>query len=319
MPGAKEAAHGKWHGLLQRFGIDARLLDGKHHPCPVTGEGEDRFRFSNRNGNGSFFCSCSRGEKDGFDLLKCKMGWDYKTAATEVEKIVGDVSTAAPKRERAPEEIIRDLREMRDSLTDAGDIVRAYLSGRGISSVPATLRQGLSNYKIGRGPGGKLPCMVAEVRTPHSRVISYHITYLDRDGKKAALDKVKFVMKQYPNEEWKGCAIQLMDIGEDGTLGVAEGIETALSCFQMYGVPTWSTVSAYGMETFDIPHKLRNRIKRVVVFGDNDQKFAGQRAAYMLAHRVATGRNPLPVEVHIPSNDKVNDYNDLLMGARRGD
>lgn len=313
MPGAKEAAHGKWHGLLQRFGIDARVLDGKHHPCPVTGEGDDRFRFSNRNGNGSFFCACSRGEKDGFDLLKCKMGWDYKTAATEVEKIVGEVNTAAPKQERSPEDIIRDLREMKDSLTDAGEIVRAYLRGRGINTVPSTLQQGMSNYKIGRGPGGKLPCMVAPVRTPHGRVISYHITYLDREGRKAALDKVKFVMKHFPGEEWKGAAIRLMDVGEDGTLGVAEGIETALSAFELFGIPTWSTGSAYGMETFDIPHKMRDRIKRVVIFGDNDPKFAGQRAAYMLAHRIAVGRNPLPAEVCIP---KLKDWNDELIKER---
>ena len=35
------AAKGKWKSILKELaGINEKVLDGRHHPCPVTGEGE---------------------------------------------------------------------------------------------------------------------------------------------------------------------------------------------------------------------------------------------------------------------------------------
>ena len=62
---AREDAQGKWRSVLAACGVPADALDGKHHPCPATGQGEDRFRFADRNGSGNFFCGCSDGKKGG--------------------------------------------------------------------------------------------------------------------------------------------------------------------------------------------------------------------------------------------------------------
>ena len=80
-------------------------------------------------------------------------------------------------------------------------------------------------------------------------------------------------------------------------MGVAEGIETAIACTEYFDVPTWASISAGGMESFEPP----TGIKRVLVFGDNDPNFVGQKAAFVLANRLAL--DPalnLVLEVSIP-------------------
>ena len=92
-------------------------------------------------------------------------------------------------------------------------------------------------------------------------------------------------------------------------MGVAEGIETAIACTELFEIPTWAAISANGMETFMPPPGIR----RVHVFGDNDPNFTGQKAAYILAHRLA---RDLEVEVSIPP-DPGTDWLDVLKEARR--
>lgn len=88
----KAAAKGRWKTeILPAFGIDARYLDGKHHPCPGCG-GIDRFRFSDWRGTGSFICSGGEGgvyKGDGFNLLDHVLGFDAKTALIAVAKLLG--------------------------------------------------------------------------------------------------------------------------------------------------------------------------------------------------------------------------------------
>jgi len=61
------------------------------------------------------------------------------------------------------------------------------------------------------------------------------------------------------------------------------------------------------MESFEPPAG----IKRVHVFGDNDPNFAGQKAAFVLAHRLVRDLEDVEVEVSIPSAPGV-DWLDVL-------
>jgi putative DNA primase/helicase len=105
-----------------------------------------------------------------------------------------------------------------------------------------------------------------------------------------------------------GCAVRLMR--HDDTLGIAEGIETALSATEVFGVPVWAALNANRLEAWEPPAGVR----RVVIFGDNDENFVGQSAAYNLAARLRRGRYATieTVEVQIP--DRAGwDWNDYLV------
>ena len=79
-------------------------------------------------------------------------------------------------------------------------------------------------------------------------------------------------------------------------LGLAEGIETAIAVHQKRSIPVWATLGCTNMHDFiGIP----SGVKRLLVFADNDAKFAGQAAAYALAHRLATSTS-MEVTVLVP-------------------
>ncbi|MEK9646438.1 MAG: AAA family ATPase [Alphaproteobacteria bacterium] len=62
---------GNWRAVLSSHGIDERLLDGRHHPCPGCG-GKDRFRFDDEAGRGTWICGQGGGTPvagDALDLL----------------------------------------------------------------------------------------------------------------------------------------------------------------------------------------------------------------------------------------------------------
>ena len=70
-----------------------------------------------------------------------------------------------------------------------------------------------------------------------------------------------------------GGSVRLFPIGDDGHLGIAEGIETALAAQAIFGVPTWAALSADGLARWQWP----DDIKRVTIFADAGD--AGQQAA----------------------------------------
>jgi putative DNA primase/helicase len=143
-------------------------------------------------------------------------------------------------------------------------------------------------YRDGGAVVGTFPAMLATVTDAAGRAVSMHRTYI-QDGRKAPVPAPKKLMQGLP---LAGAAIRLTPVSR--TLGVAEGIETALACLQQFDVPTWACVSAGVLEAFEPPAG----VEHVIVFGDHDDNFTGQAAAYRLAHRLA--RKAIEVEVCIP-------------------
>ncbi|EEP88969.1 alpha replication protein of prophage, partial [Yersinia kristensenii ATCC 33638] len=52
-------------------------------------------------------------------------------------------------------------------------------------------------------------------------------------------------------EYTRSVAIRMFPVSS--TLGIAEGIETALSAYQIYGVNTWATINSGFMSKFIVP------------------------------------------------------------------
>ena len=100
-----------------------------------------------------------------------------------------------------------------------------------------------------------------------------------------------------------------------GPIGIAEGIETAMSASALYDMPVWAALNASMLAKWSPPPGA----DEVVIFADNDPRFGGQAAAYALAHRIKTAKatRDLDVKVILPRQTGT-DFNDELIAHRKG-
>lgn len=311
-----QRVRGHWKSILPMLGVDERYLDGRHHPCPRTGQGEDRFRFSNRDGKGNYFCACNDGTGDAFKLIECCLGLGYAAAAKQIEQLPGFEPDAEKPRdvEQIKRDISRIARHCRE--LDRRSTSEAYLAARGlVLPREAPVRDGVVNYAGGViGTTEKLPAMVSAYQTKDGQLATLHITYLNGTDK-AKLKVNRVVMT--PLHPMAGGAVRLCELGDSTVMGVAEGIETALAAAQLYGIPVWACLNAQMLEKFEPPAQ----ITRLMVFGDHDKSYTGQHAAYSLAKRAKLVMKIPEVEVLIPGftvdlDRGDTDWNDSLMEVR---
>jgi len=284
-----DQAQGRWPAILIALGVPEQYLENRHGPCPICGDGKDRFRFDDKEGRGTYYCNvCGAG--DGFKLLMGYYGWSFAEAAEKVEGVVGTCSEAPKKTNVDPAVRLRKIAANAKRL-NGNDPASTYLKARKLIA-PSVLRYSEAEpyYEDGRAVGS-YPAMLGLVSSPIGKPVTWHVTYL-KDGKKAPVSSPKKVMKAV--EKVSGAAIRLYPLASH--IGIAEGIETAIAAHHFTGLPVWSVISAGGMESF-IPPSV---VKAITIFGDNDLNYTGQKAAYVLAHRLAT-RLSLMVRVEIPA------------------
>lgn len=300
---AKEVCRGRWGWLLPRMGVPDQFLSRKHGPCPVCG-GKDRYRWDDRDGTGSYFCSVC-GPGDGFMLAERVTGKKFKDLYKMVENMIG----TAPMPVLSPQDDHEQQRARMKAVWDQScapapdGVVARYLTRRvGSFTLSGAIREAAG---LRLGGGEMFPAMVAKVATPQDRAANLHITFLTPEGEKAPVEPSKRVMSgPLP----AGSAIRLSPAAE--TMGVAEGIETALAAAQMYQMPVWSVLNAGMLKKWVAPPVA----KRIFIFGDNDQNFTGQAAAYALAEALSKDGG-LAVEVCIPKLVG-QDWADVLMTRR---
>lgn len=293
-----DAAIGKWHGILAEIGIAKEFLVNRHGPCPLCG-GRDRFRFDNKEGKGTWYCNgCGAG--DGMSLALKFTGREFKDLANEIDKMIGVIPEIKPMPKKDPALL---LRKIFNGLKPAhGTPVETYLNSRGVA-VPdhdvmfhpaiAYFDQGqfIANY----------PAMVAVYRNAQLEPITLHVTYLEQDGTKAKGITNRKVLP--PKESMRGGAIALTEPAE--VMGVAEGIETALSAMQVDGLPVWACANAGMLEQWQPPEEAQE----IHIYADHDLNYAGQAAAYKLAHRLSVkGLKAFVCEPSLPG-----DWNDELL------
>jgi putative DNA primase/helicase len=295
-----DRARGRWHGILTEFGVSPKLLVNRHGPCPLCG-GNDRFRFDDKDGRGTWICNhCGAG--DGPELVKRLANVDFKDAAKLVEKFIGRIPKRPPPKPTPPvtrDELGRIWQRGRPIVP--GSPAAKYLFSRCcLNEFPLQLRD-LSNGTAE---------MIAKVVDKGGMGVTLHRTFLTEDGTKAN-GVGRSSRKLMPGPLPDGVAIRLDFLADVSAaalgsglrwLGVAEGIETALSVRQMFRLPCWSLINSVMMQKWNPP----DGVEKVIIFGDNDKSFTGQAAAYKLANRLSA---KLSVEVKIP--DQVGDWNDV--------
>lgn len=186
----------------------------------------------------------------------------------------------------------------------AGGLIDRYLRGRGLHLPNGSALRGarLTYWEDGQ-PVGDFPTMVAAVTSQAGGLVTLHRTYLSNDHRKAGLPQPKKLMPAAAH--MGGAAIRLMQHGQ--RLGIAEGIETAISASRLFGVPTWAAVSAHGLAAWRPP----KTVEQVDIFADNDTSETGQQAAAKLAQALIL--DGLEVRIHTPQI--VGDWNDVLTGG----
>ena len=297
-------AQGRWKGLLMGCGVPgaSAILSGKHMPCPMCG-GTDRFRYSDYRGRGDYYCSkCGPGT--GVDLLMKLQSMSFVQATEHIRSMlhVAPVQVAKAESRDSSKNYIDHIWLSAEKLSGE-DPASLYLRKRAID-VSGVLEVKCAR-KLKYADKGQMSsthwAMVSRFLSPGSDEKTLHITYVTDDGHRAPVAKPK---KLAPGPVPKGGAVRLSRSAE--TLGIAEGIETAISAHRLFGVPVWAALSAGCMTKWEPPP----HVKCVMIFGDNDASYAGQSAAYQLAHRLRVeGRH---VDVRIP-DELDTDWNDVLV------
>jgi DNA primase len=188
----------------------------------------------------------------------------------------------------------------------AGTPAERYLRARGITlPVPPTLRFGDVPHRL----GGMFPAMVAPIVDIDGVQIGIHATYLRPDGGGKA-DFPRSELQRECRGLVRGGGIHLAPHDPNRELIVAEGIETTLSAMQIFGLSGWSSVSAGGLRTLELPEMVRC----ILITADNDESGCSQRNAVKAARRWKDeGR---AVRIWLP--DIVGgDANDVLVKRKR--
>jgi putative DNA primase/helicase len=267
-----QAARGNWRHILMSLGIHEKYLVNRHGPCPHCG-GHDRFRWDNKENRGDYYCSgCGAG--DGFSLAMKVTGKSFRDIAEHIAQLMG-TTNEFERRGKGMEE------------TQQRDQMRRVWQGSWEPSTDTPVGRYL-DFRVGcLWPSGAIRelClpnkgwyMVAKITDPAgAKAVNLHLTAITYEGRQKNISPAKRVM---PGKLPPGSAIRLGPIKP--VMGVAEGIETAISAAIMFDMPVWACVNGTLLSQWIPPEGCES----VTVFGDNDANFAGQAKAYHLANRL---------------------------------
>lgn len=128
----------------------------------------------------------------------------------------------------------------------------------------------------GAGAGPVAPALLAAITAPAGALLGVEITYLQPNGERARrLRLARKAVGRIP----AGAAVRLEP--QTGALLVAEGVFTALSAAEIFGLPGWALLSAGNLRRWRAPPGVRE----VLIAADRGA--AGEAAAAALAAELA--------------------------------
>ncbi|ESN50439.1 toprim domain-containing protein [Enterobacter sp. MGH 16] len=303
-----EAAKGQWAMIFEHFGLPP--INARNHfkgECPVCGA-RGKLRIDDRDGRGTWICTCGSGT--GMDLVTKTQGKPFNEICREIDALIGNTFRREniPKTSSAGSMRKRVLSKFSKLAPLRGTSGAAYLNARGIYQLPADAIR-FNDHQ--RHNGRVFQSLYALATDDKGELCYRHLTLLDGAKKADIGDSVKR-QKSLQDESYldhaRSVAIRMFPVAT--TLGIAEGIETALSCKQLYNVNTWATMTSGFMKKFRVPAGVKN----LIIFADRDVNSAtGLAAATECAHANLLAKNDLEkISIYYPDH---GDFNDMLMNG----
>lgn len=202
----------------------------------------------------------------------------------------------------------RERQRYARDLWDRSNPIRAtmaetYLRARGIKiALPDSLGY-LANHEHKDEDDRRTawPCMIAPLRDLRGNVTAVQRTWIAKDGSGKAPVK--------PAKRTSGpmmkAAVQLHAAGP--MLGIAEGVETALSARQIYQIPVWATLSANRLGAVQLP----DVVESIVIFADHG-KVGMEEAVRAAEIYEGQGRAVDVMPPHVHFGEGVSDFNDAV-------
>jgi hypothetical protein len=329
---------GGWENVLATCqGLSQSMKKGlRQQPCPKTGDGITKFRwFKDWKETGGAYHNDVGCMPDGIDVYAWYCNMSKADALDEIIQICGgnieSISDREAKRatqrqhQRAesrltPEEVTRNKavlsRNKAKAVPISGTHAEAYLRNRGIRSDLSRLSDLGFTAKLAYREEGDtdwrhFPGMLAMVRNVEGKPVTMHRTFLDASQPaKANILRSKMIFAAI--EDVRGCSIQLdqpVVVNESGEklIGIAEGIENALSVREATGTPMWVGISDRLMEMVKLP----DDVKYVLIWADIEPSGAGMAAAKRMKERLEKeGRQARIMTPETHGKEKV-DWNDI--------
>lgn len=238
-------------------------------------------------------------------LFHCFAGCDQQSVLSALARegfegpalFSGSATTNDPEPTSSRKPSAAALRIWREAQALRASPAKTYLESRGILAASSALR---FHPRTPLGPKGRtrfLPAMIAAVSLDEGP-IAIHRTFLSRGAStKARFDKPKRALGAL------GEAAVRLFAPVSGKLGLAEGIESAMSAYALTGIPVWATL---GNERFGLV-SIPEGVAELHLFVDHDA--GGELAASRgLAAYARDGRT---IQVRKPSS-RDTDWNDEL-------
>ncbi len=222
-----------------------------------------------------------------------------------IAKLNGEISVSyEPQHAHAEKARIARARVLwREAGPPEGTAVESYLRSRRCSLEPVLGADVLRFHPICPFGSLRIPAMVALITDAVTgEPIGVHRTAIKDDGSGKRELGEGISSKMMLGVARRG-AVRLHAAAVEH-LGIAEGIENALSASQVFGTAVWATLSRGGVGTFPV---LKG-IKRLTVFADNDTP--GLKAAEQCCRRYQLAG--IDAEIRVPDGAGA-DWNDFVV------
>jgi len=193
-------------------------------------------------------------------LVRCFAGCDARDILAELRRrgLLDDCAETSrreevraalrPAPEPDPEPDKRALELWRSAMPVQGTPAEQYFRSRGITiGIPESIR---FIQHLDYVPRISFPGLIAAVQRPDRQIIACQVTWLDPGGKAKVSTPRKTIGRLGSG------AVRLGPAGD--ALGVAEGVESALSAMQVFGVQAWASLGAHRIHKIVIPNGVRD-------------------------------------------------------------